>query len=271
MTNTNQFDQLCSLGNLLSAWMRVEESDGCAGIDGVTLERFADNLDAELQRLSSELADGTYRPLPVAQFFVPKRSGGQRRLCVLAVRDRVAQHAVIGVILPRVEAEFEDVSFAYRRGRSVKQALAEVGRLREAGYQFLVDADISSYFENVDHELLTQRVAALVEDKGILNLIEQWIGPMVYDGQQMVKSVRGLPQGSPLSPLLANLFLDAMDDRLLAAGLKMVRFADDFLILCKSREKAEAAMELVKLTLADLRLTLNEEKTRLTDFAQGFT
>lgn len=271
MSNTNQFDQLCSLASLLSAWVRVEESDGCAGIDGVTLERFADNLDAELQLLSRELADGTYRPLPVAQFFVPKRSGGQRRLCVLAVRDRVAQHAVIGVILPRLEAEFEDISFAYRRGRSVKQALAEVERLRQAGYQFVVDADIASYFDNVDHGLLIERVAALVEDARILNLIEQWIAPLVYDGQQMAKSAKGLPQGSPLSPLLANLFLDAMDDRLLAAGLKLVRFADDFLVLCKSPEKAEEALELVKQSLADLRLTLNEEKTRLTDFAQGFT
>ncbi|MBS1792182.1 MAG: CRISPR-associated endonuclease Cas1 [Acidobacteria bacterium] len=271
MSDTDQFKQLCSLGNLLSAWTRVEESDGCAGIDGVTLERFADDLDVELQRLGNELADGTYQPLPVAQFFVPKRSGGQRRLCVLAVRDRVAQHAVIGVILPRVEAEFENISFAYRRGRSVKQALAEVERLREAGYQFVVDADIASYFDNVDHALLLERLADVVEDARIRNLIETWIAPMVYDGQQMAKSEKGLPQGSPLSPLLANLFLDTMDDRLLAAGLKLVRFADDFLVLCKSREKAEEALALVKQSLADLRLTLNEEKTRITDFAQGFT
>jgi retron-type reverse transcriptase len=144
------YDCVYEIGNLYSAWVRVEESDGCAGIDGVTLERFAEDLDAELERLSRELAEGNYRPLPAARFFVPKRGGGQRRLCALAVRDRVAQHAVINIIRPIIEAEFEDVSYAYRRGRSVKQALDQVERLRDAGYQWVVDADISSYFENVD-------------------------------------------------------------------------------------------------------------------------
>jgi retron-type reverse transcriptase len=106
------YDRVCEIGNLHSAWVRVEESDGCAGIDGVTLERFAEDLDSELERLSRELAEGSYRLLPAAQFFVPKRGGGRRRLCVLAVRDRVAQHAVINIIRPIIEAEFEDVSYA---------------------------------------------------------------------------------------------------------------------------------------------------------------
>jgi len=214
--NSGLYHRVYEIGNLQSAWARVEESDGCAGIDGVTLERFAENLDAELANLGHELGEGSYRPLPAAQFFVPKRGGGQRRLCVLAVRDRVAQHAVINVIRPRIEAEFEDVSYAYRRGRSVKQALDQVERLRDAGYQWVVDADISSYFENVDSELLLGRVRELIEDERVVGVIEQWIAAFVYDGKEMARMSKGLPQGAPISPMPANLYLDAFDDRMLA-------------------------------------------------------
>jgi len=190
-SNSGLYDRVYEIGNLYSAWVRVEESDGCAGIDGVTLERFAENPDAELARLGRELAEESYRPLPAAQFFVPKRGGGRRRLCVLAVRDRVAQHAAINVIRSRIEAEFEDVSYAYRRGRSVKQALDQVERLRDAGYQWVVDADISSYFENVDPGLLLGRVRELIEDERIVGLIEQWIAAFVYDGKEMTTISRG--------------------------------------------------------------------------------
>ena len=140
------YRQLCRLSTLRAAWTRVEESDGCAGIDSVTISRFADNLDQELLRLSDELAGSQYKPLPLMRFFITKSDGGQRPLSVPVVRDRVAQSAALILIEPRFEQEFENCSFAYRKGHSVQQALQQVERLREAGYAWVVEADITAYF-----------------------------------------------------------------------------------------------------------------------------
>ncbi len=270
-SESNLFPQVCAMFNLRLAFEHVEESDGCAGIDGVTLAQFADDLETELGRLSLELIEGSYEPLPAVRFFGKKRDGGQRVLCVFAVRDRVAQRAVTNIIGPRLEAEFEDVSFAYRRRRSVKQALAEVERWRDQGYQWVVDADISAFFDSVDHALLLERVRNLIADERVLDLIGRWIAPVIYDGQKMSRMEKGLPQGAPISPMLANLFLDKFDEQMIEAGFKLVRFADDFLLLCKTKPKAEDGLELTRETLDALCLAINEEKTRVTDFNTGFT
>ncbi len=264
------YTRLCRPLQLRAAWGRVEESDGCAGIDGVTLERFEDHLEAELERLRAELVRETYAPLPLLQFAVPKANGGERLLAVPAVRDRVAQQAVMAVMEPAFEGEFEACSFAYRRGRSVQQALAEVERLREAGYEWVIDADIASYFDNVDHTLLLGAVRELVTDPRILGLIARWIGAMVYDGQRIQKLDKGLPQGAPISPMLANLFLDRFDEQMLRDGQKLVRYADDFLVLCRNRPRAEEALQLTSDLLVGLRLALHSEKTRITSFTEGF-
>ncbi|HLG17151.1 MAG TPA: CRISPR-associated endonuclease Cas1 [Blastocatellia bacterium] len=270
MNQPDQYSQVCDLTTLRMAWMRVEESDGMAGIDGVDLSRYANDLETQLAALSRELSSMIYEPLPVVRFFVTKASGGQRPLCVLAVRDRVAQNAVISIIRPDFEREFEACSYAYRRGRSVKQALAEVERLREKGYVWVVDADITAYFENVDHQLLLGRVRQLVPDPRIVDLISRWIAPKVYDGKQVSEMQKGLPQGAPISPMLANLYLDTFDEQMLSAGQKLIRFADDFLVLCKSKPKAEYALRLTQRALATLNLALNDEKTRITSFTDGF-
>ena len=276
MAFADPFQHICQIAALRGAWECVEASDGCAGIDGVSLARFEEDLETELARLSLEISDGIYQPLPVVRFLVPKRSGGQRTLYVYAVRDRVAQRAVVNLLAPRFDAEFEHVSFAYRRGRSVKQALAEVERWREAGYRWVVDADISAYFDSVEHPLLLERVRAMVADERIVRLIEMWIAPLVYDDQQaktgapMARMTKGLPQGAPIAPMLANLFLDKFDEQMIDAGYKLVRFADDFLLLCKTQPQAESALELTRQTLDGLQLAINEAKTRITDFNAGF-
>ena len=264
------YRQLCRLSTLRAAWTRVEESDGCAGIDSVTISRFADNLDRELLRLSDELAGSQYKPLPLMRFFITKSDGGQRPLSVPVVRDRVAQSAVLILIEPRFEQEFENCSFAYRKGHSVQQALQQVERLREAGYAWVVEADITAYFDNVDHTLLFARVAELVPDEKVMELIRLWVAARIYDGRQLTKLTKGLPQGSPLSPLLANLYLDTFDDQMLSAGQQLVRFADDFLILCKTKPRADQALKLTRQVMEELRLTLNDEKTRVTNFTEGF-
>ena len=269
MDLTHAYDNLCDLSRLRQAWLRVEDSDGCAGVDGVTVEHFALNLDAELAALSRELTAGSYEPLPLIMFKVPKSAGGERVLRVPAVRDRVVQNALIAEILPAFEAEFEDCSFAYRKGRSVDQALDEIESLHQQGYEWLVDGDIRDYFDSVDHSLLFEMADKLVPDPRARLLIRKWVSARVYDGEKIVPLEKGLPQGAPISPLLANLYLDRFDERILEDH-KLVRFADDFLVLCKTEPKAAAAFRLTASLLADLKLNLAEEKSRVTNFQDGF-
>jgi CRISPR-associated protein Cas1 len=270
MRTDHLYRQLCQLSTLHAAWLRVAESDGCAGVDAVTISGFASNLEAELVQLSTELSKETYEPLPLLRFFVAKSHGGQRSLSVPVVRDRLVQNGVVAVIEPRFEQEFDSCSFAYRKGRSVKQALQQIELLHEAGYIWVLDADITSYFDNVDHGLMMARVAEIVTSNRIIDLIRQWIGAKIYDGHQISKNTKGLPQGSPLSPLLANLYLDTFDDQMLASGQKLVRFADDFVVLCKTKPRAEKALKLSRQLLSNLGLTLSDEKTRVTNFSEGF-
>lgn len=270
MRTDHFYRQLCRLSTLHAAWLRVAESDGCAGVDGVTISGFARNLDAELAALSTELGEETYKPLPLLRFFVAKTHGGPRPLSVPVVRDRVVQNGVIAVIEPRFEKEFDNCSFAYRKGRSVKQALQQIEFLHGAGYSWVLDADITSYFDNVDHGLLLARVSELITSKRIISLIRLWISAKVYDGHQISENTKGLPQGSPLSPLLANLYLDTFDDQMLSSGQKLIRYADDFVVLCKSKPRAEKALRLTRQLLTNLRLTLSDEKTRVTNFSEGF-
>lgn len=215
-----------------------------------------------------EIQRNIYRPLPLLKILVDKGNGEARALCVPAVRDRVAQASVLQVVEPVFEAEFEQCSFAYRKGRSVKQAVYQVKEYRDKGYCWIVDADIDEFFDSIDHGLLLDRVNRLLKDTGILRLIEMWIKAEVWDGQAVTQLTRGIPQGSVISPILANLFLDQLDEELLRQGFKLVRYADDFIILCKSPEKAREALEVTEEILEKLSLELDEAD--IVSFDQGF-
>jgi CRISP-associated protein Cas1 len=271
MTAPEPPDGIFSVRELRRAWYRVEESDGCAGIDGVTISRFASHLDAELARLSNDLTSDAYQPLPLLRFFVNKRNGEQRPLNVAAVRDRVAQNAVIAYIEPILEPEFENCSFGFRRGRSVRQALETIEFLRDSGYTWVVEADIDDYFDSVDHELLFGIIDKYIGPGRVTELIRQWMNARIYDGHKLWTSDMGLPQGQPVSPILANLFLDSFDEKMNLRGRKLVRYADDFVILCKSKPKAEAALRLTGDLMRDLKLSLNSDKTAVTNFSHGFS
>lgn len=262
--------QLTTPANLHTAFARVEASRGRAGVDGVTIGAFRRHLDLNLAVLGEELHSGHYFPLPLLRLLVAKADGSPRALSVPAVRDRVAQAAVLNLIEPIFEAHFEDVSFAYRRGRSVKAAALRIRELRDQGYRYLVNADLDAFFDNVDHDLLLAKVSRLIADDAILNLIRLWVKAEIYNGEKTFVLDQGIPQGTVVSPILANLFLDELDESLTAQGYRMVRYSDDFVVLAKTRPQAEAALEATEEVLARLRLALDAEDTAITDFEAGF-
>ena len=263
-------DDVISPASLYEAWVKVNSNQGAGGVDGVSLDDFAVDLHQNLETLGKEVKYETYRPLPLLRVEIDKDSGGKRPLSIPAIRDRILHTAVALVLTPVFEVEFEDVSFAYRVGRSVDQAVSLIERLRDKGFNWVVDADIHRYFDEVDHDLLMIEIEKMVTDKGILRLIRQWLKATVVDGKKRYKLTKGVPQGSPLSPLLANLYLDHLDDTLLDKNLRLVRYADDFVILCKSADKANDALELTGDVLESLRLSFSEHKTRVVNFDQGF-
>jgi len=258
--------------SLRRAFSRVRENHGCAGSDGIDLQAFQANLPDRLSALRDAVERNAYWAWPLRRIEIEKHPGSDERrtLLVPAIQDRVLQTAVAAHIEPALEKEFDDCSFAYRRGRSVRMAVERVYRHYHEGFQWLVDADIDEFFATVDRELTLGRLATLIEDETILRLCRLWLDYAVWDGLHLTRPALGLPQGAVLSPMLANLCLDVLDDRLLAEGIKIVRYADDFVILAKSRKAAERAHALSEETLTALRLRLDETKTRIVRFSDGF-
>ena len=256
--------------NLLQAWYKVRANQGCAGIDHVGIQDFERKLFSKLALLKDEVIYDTYRPLPLFRVHVPKKSGGFRALSIPAVRDRVLHTAVAIILTPLFEAEFEDCSYAYRQGRSVDMAIRRIEQLRDQGFSWVVDADIHSYFDEIDHHRLLGLVEELVTDPAILHLIRLWLKAVVVDGKSRFTLNKGVPQGSPLSPLLANLYLDKLDEAMLGMDLRIIRFADDFLILCRNKKRAQKALEFTVEVLEALKLRINKDKSRLVNFTRGF-
>ena len=256
--------------NLFEAWAKVKANKGCAGVDGESIEDFEQDLMKNLAKLRKEVLSGNYHPRPLLRVEIPKKTGGKRALSIPTVRDRILQSATAIALTPIFEAEFEDCSFAYRKNRSVDMAVARIESLRNEGFRWVVDADIDDFFNEIDHDLLMKEVKKLVKDQGILNLIWQWLKAEIIDKGKRIKLKKGIPQGSPISPLLANLYLDHLDEFLLDKNLKLVRYADDFVVLCKDKNIAENALELTEKVLEALRLSINDKKTRLVNFNKGF-
>jgi group II intron reverse transcriptase/maturase len=258
--------------HLWSAWERVQENEGCAGVDGVTVRQFAERAHKRLPELLDRVNAGQYRPLPLLKMIIEKHSGhsGTRTLLVPAVRDRVLQTAVAHYLSRAFEEEFLECSFGYRPGRSVDRAIARIRKCRDLGYKFVVDADIESFFSNVDHQILLHRLAGRRPGESIMGLLRLWINATIWDGFHVRALRLGVPQGSPISPLLANFFLEDFDRELEKSGRKLIRYADDFLILSRSREDATQALIQSSQLLEETHLALNLEKTAIVDFDHGF-
>jgi len=264
------FNEICSYKNLMLAFDRVEDNAGAPGVDNVTIEEFSIGLDKRLMSLRNDLINGTYTPSPLLKVGIPKKSGKLRWLSIPAVRDRVIQTSACIVLAPLLDKEFEECSFAYRKDRSVQKAIQRIIELRDRGYLWVVDADITSFFDEIDHDILLKELSKYIYDERVLDLIKRWLDvEVVYKGKRE-RLTKGVPQGSPISPLLSNLYLDSFDEALQEARFRHVRFADDFVILCKDKPDAEDALELTGDVLRRLNLSLNRDKTRITDFNQGF-
>jgi len=258
--------------DLSAAWERVRENEGCAGADGVTIHDFAQRALRRLPELLARVQEGRYRPYPLLKIVVEKKPGSPqiRTLLVPAVRDRVLQTAVARHLSRSFEEEFLECSYGYRPGRSVDRAIARIRKCRELGYIFVADADIQSFFDRVDHDLLLQRLAERQPGEELMALLRLWVRCQSWDGSHVRPVRRGVPQGSPISPLLANFFLEDFDRELEKSGRKLVRYGDDFVILAKTADEAHQALLQSAQLLEAAHLDLNLDKTRIADFEHGF-
>jgi RNA-directed DNA polymerase len=259
-------DKVYSRKNLFFACRKVVGNQGAPGVDHVTVEQFDSQSREELARLGAELADDTYRPQAVRRKWIDKPgSREQRPLGIPTVRDRVVQTALRNVIEPIFDIAFAKHSYGFRPGRGCHHALEHVERSLDAGYVYVVDADLKSYFDTINHEKLLERIREKVSDSRILKLIEMFLQQGVMDGLELWTPEEGSPQGAVISPLLANIYLNPLDHLLADAGFEMVRYADDFVILCRTREDADRALETVRQWVASNDLTLHPTKTRIVD------
>ena len=262
-------DKVYSLRNLQAAFAGVKRNKGSAGVDHVTVARFESRLQANLEQLSAELREGKYRPQSVRRVLIPKPGSSKKRpLGIPTVRDRVVQGALRHVLEPIYERDFATHSYGFRPGRGAKDALRRVAALLRDGYIHVVDADFESYFDTIPHGPLLERVREKTADGKVLNLIAAFLEQGVLaDGKEWVPD-RGTPQGAVLSPLLSNIYLDRLDHRMAGLGYQMVRYADDFVILCRSAEEGQRALAAVRDWTADAGLSLHPEKTRVVDASE---
>lgn len=256
---------------LASAWRAVRRNRGAAGVDKVSVGMFQKNLQANLDALMRELKTGTFRPLPARRVYIPKAPGKFRPLGIPAVRDRVAQEVLRQLLSPLFEQRFHDQSYGFRPKRGCHQAVEKVRELHRQGYRYVLDADISGFFDNLRHSVIMTELAKVVADGNILRLVERFLTAGVMEGGKVSATRYGTPQGGVVSPLLANIALNLLDWQLDKAGYRFVRYADDFVVLCRTAHQAKEALKLVGNILTEqLGLTLSPEKTKLTTFKQGF-
>jgi RNA-directed DNA polymerase len=266
-------DKVYAPKTLQVAWAKVRANKGAAGVDEQSIERFAANAELYLSELSAALRSGLYRPQAVKRVDIPKSDGRTRPLGIPTVKDRIVQQAVKLAIEPIFDNGFCDGSYGFRPGRGCHDALREVDRLIKDGYTHVVDADLQSYFDTIPHDQLMARVEEKVSDGRLLNLIRGWLTADILNGLERWMPTQGSPQGAVISPLLANIYLDPLDALMAEHGYHMVRYADDFVILCRTREEADAALNVVRAWVTKNGLTLHPSKTHVGDcrvLGQGF-
>lgn len=251
---------------LYAGWLKVKARKGKAGSDRQSIEDFERNLEVNLDLLHRELTEGSYRPRPIWRVYIDKPGSKEKRpLGIPCVRDRVVQAALLLVLEPIFENEFSTQSYGFRPGRGCKDALREVERLLKDGYVYVVDADLKAYFDSIPHDRLMKEISKNIADGRVLELLENFLKQDILEGLALWSPEQGTPQGAVISPLLANLYLHSVDVAMAHGGFHMVRYADDFVILCCTQQDAEVALAKVEELTTAKGLTLHPEKTRLVD------
>ncbi len=262
-------DKVYKARNLRAAFAKVKANQGAAGVDHQTIEMFEAILETNLTRVSQQLADGSYRPQAVRRQWIAKPGSSEKRpLGIPTVRNRVVETALCNVLEPIFERDFAEHSYGFRPGRGCKDALRRVDHLLKAGNTWVVDADLQSYFDTIPKQKLLERVAEKVADSRVLELVKAMLQTEVMEGLAHWTPAAGTPQGAVISPLLSNIYLDPLDHEVAGSGYEMVRYADDFVILCRSAAEAGAALEKVQRWTAQAGLRLHPEKTRIVDATQ---
>lgn len=264
-------DKVYSRKNLELAWEKVKKNKGAAGVDEVTIARFEEHKDRYLDTLHRKLCEGAYCPKPVRRVPIPKPDGGIRKLGIPAVLDRVCQQALVQRMEPIFEPRFSDCSFGYRPGRSPHMAMREVWKALMAGCGWVVDADLRQFFDTIDQERLIDLIADEISDGRVLSLIRVILRSGVLEGGCWQPTLTGVPQGGVASPLWSNIFLTPFDRAMTDAGYVMVRWADDFVVLCRTRAEANQALAFARRFLhEELGVELHSQKTRVIHVRQGF-
>jgi RNA-directed DNA polymerase len=265
-------DKVSSRSNLIMASESVLGNHGAAGVDHQTVEDFAGSQREEIDSLMDDLRTGKYQPHAVKRVWIPKPgSTDQRPLGIPTVRDRVVQTAVLNVLEPIFDITFSEHSYGFRKGRGCHHALERVEKLLNAGSTYVVDADLKGYFDTIPKDRLLGRIGERVSDRGILGLVEKFLDQGVMDGLKEFTPETGTPQGAVISPLLANLYLNPLDHLMAESGFAMTRYADDFVVLCRSREEADRALAAIEHWVEENGLVLHPTKTKVVDSrTEGF-
>lgn len=258
--------------NLLRAWEKVKENKGSGGIDNISINDFENVVYKELDILHTHLKNDSYNPIPVRRVNIPKRNkpNEKRPLGIPAIRDRVCQQALKNRLEPIFEPSFNNCSFGYRPGRSTHHAMRKIYREIIDGCEWVLDADLRDFFGNVEHEVLINKIAEKVSDGRVLRLIRQMLEAGYMEKGKKYVTTQGTPQGGVISPLFSNIYLDSFDHEMVEKGYRLTRFADDWVVLCKTRYEAERALNDARLILSQIGLTLHPEKTRITHIKWGF-
>ena len=262
-------DKVWAVGNLLCSYQRVAANKGAAGVDHQTIEMYEQRVEENVGKLSEALQEGSYRPQAVRRTWIEKLGSKDKRpLGIPTVRDRVVQTAVRHVLEPIFERDFAEHSYGFRPGRGCQDALRRVDHLLKAGYSWLVDADLKSYFDTRPQEALLERIGEKVADGRVLTLVKAFLEQEIMEGMKTWTPTGGTPQGAVISPLLSNIYLDPLDHLMERQRIEMVRYADDFVILCRSEAEAREALERVKEWTDQAGLILHPVKTRIVDATQ---
>lgn len=265
-------DKVYCLRNLIRASRKVCSNGGSPGLDGMSVQQWRAEEEKNLKSLRSALIDERYQSKPVKRVYIPKPGdpSKKRPLGIPALRERVCQQAVLQKLSPAFEEVFFQDSYGFRPGRSTHAAARRIEELKRQGYRYVVDLDIENFFGNVDHEILLHLVRKVVKDRRVLGLLRGWLKAGVMEEGKVRYDSSGTPQGGPISPLLSNVYLTPFDFAMEKAGWHLVRYADDVLILCKTQEEAQAALEQARSLLTELKLKLSEAKTKVSSFQEGF-